>query len=229
MVYWKTSQPQSEPWSLTMSFMEWPSHAVNDQRHSRVHDCCVTATLQGWLQARGTTRLSSAVSGRNPPPGMWLCSKACPPRHPRHQVLGVGDWTDWRDDSIFREWQTDHADWVRVPYLPPALAPRTTYWEDLFRRNLYEEVVQSNKSPNKPPPERTAAQAPLESQSKGPCPPQGPAATKPLERTFHSTEREETRWQLEITCAIAQEACKHLRSWSLFSFLTSLVVPITSP
>lgn len=68
MTYWKTSQPHSGPWSLTMSFMEWHSHAVNDQRHSRVHDCCVTTTLQGWLQARGTTRPPSVVAGRNPPP-----------------------------------------------------------------------------------------------------------------------------------------------------------------
>ena len=237
MTYWKTSQPHSGPWSLTMSFMERHSHAVNDQRHSRVHDCCVTTTLQGWLQARGTTRLPSVVAGRNPPPGMWLCSKASPPPHlllpipssPSPPPSAGGGKLDWLERRHYFQGMTNWLCWLgESTSLPPSLAWRTPYWEDLFRSDLYEEVVPSNKSPNNLPPERTATQFPLENWASGLVLPHGPAVIKLLEKTFHSTEREETRWQLKITWAIAQQACKHLRSWLLFSFLTSLVVPITT-
>ena len=97
MIYWKTSQPHSGPWSLTMSFMEWHSHAVNDQRHSRVHDCCVTTTLQGWLQARGTTRPPSVVAGRSPAP--WnvalLQGQPSSPSPPPYGLLPISTTRRW--------------------------------------------------------------------------------------------------------------------------------------
>ena len=42
-------------------------------------------------------------------------------------------------------------------------------------------------------------QFPLENRASGLVLPHGPAVIKLLEKTFHSTEREETRWQLKIT------------------------------
>lgn len=157
---------------------------------------------------------------------MWLCSKASPPPHPllpsppphpHHQALGVGNWTDWRDDSIFREWQIDCADWVRV------LSCLLLWLGGQPPGRICLEVTCMRKwCP------ATRAQTTCHQRGEWSCPPPRSGSIKLLEKTFHSPEREETRWRLKITWAIAQQACEHLRSWLLFSFLTSLVVPITT-
>lgn len=144
MVYWKLSQPHSGPRSLTVSFMEWHSHAVNDQRHSRVHDCCVTQHFKGGCrqeaQRAGPSHRSECRG--TTPPGMWPCSKAGLPPHPHHRACW-GQELDRLEGRLYFQGMTNWLCWLgESSYQPPAPAPRTTCREDLFRGNLYEEVSQ---------------------------------------------------------------------------------------
>lgn len=127
IIYWKTSQLHSEPWSLTVSFTAWPetfqsSWLLCNNNTSRV--------------AAGTRYSTPSVQWMrsNHSPGMWPCSKAVrPSRHPYQPSEGAGGGQARLEGQLYFQGMTNWLCWLgESTYLPPALVPGTTRREDLL-------------------------------------------------------------------------------------------------
>lgn len=181
MVSWKTRPTPSGPWSLTVSFMEWPSQAVNDQRHSRVHDCCVRPHLEGGCRHEAPP--STMTCSRATPPGMLFPARTVPPPHLCPHTRRWGQELDGLEGQLYFQRMTNCLrSLVESTYLPAGV---TCGRKCLGATESKQPATGDDCNP-----------APLENWRQRAFSSHSPIVSRLLERTFHPTEGEETRWQL---------------------------------
>lgn len=137
--------------SLLLGLEAWQCHLQSDTL------CKWPETFQSsWLLCNNNTCRVAAGTRHHPPPecgdswgttppGTGFAQRPAFSRSPPRST-GGGNWTDQRDQFIFREWQMACRWLGESTYLPWAQAPLlTTCRENLFRSDLYEEVSRGNR------------------------------------------------------------------------------------
>lgn len=129
--------------------MEWHSHAVNDQRHSRVHGCCVTTTLQGWLRGQEAQQAGPLECEEPLPLECGLAQR--PAFLPIPTTKCSGQELDRLEGRLYFQGMTNWLCWLgESSDLPPAPFPRTTCRVDLFRSKLVWRSVSEPWEPKQP-------------------------------------------------------------------------------
>lgn len=133
-------------YGVTQSRCKWPetfqsSWLLCNNNTSRV--AAGREAQQAGLRSHSPWNVASLLKGRP--------SSSSPP-----PSTGGRNWPDWRDDSIFREWQIGCADWVRVLTGLPLHFQGQLAGRIWLQVNSHEQASQSHENPNNLLPKMTA-------------------------------------------------------------------------